>query len=128
MLFCLSALHSGCFNRTPADRSLADSKQLALADSILWYFEQEEFDKMVRHFDDKLKIQLSEEQLAVIWAQLNTQFGKYTNSEFYGTQKLDAVGDRVVYQSHFGSQKLYLQLVFGKDNRVIGLFFKTQPS
>ena len=128
VLFCLSTLYSGCFNRGPADRSTADPEQVALADSILWYFQHEQFDKIVRHFDDNLKRQLNKEQLAAVWAQLSTQFGGYTSSEFYREDKLTSVGGRVTYQSHFGSQKLYFQLTTGKGNQVTGIFFKPQPN
>jgi hypothetical protein len=109
-------------------KDTANAEQLALADSILLYFQQEQFDKIVPHFDDNVKRQLNKEQLAVVWAQLNTQIGKYEKSEFYGVEKIDAVGDKIVYKSNFGSQQLYFQLILGKDNKIAGIFFKPQPN
>jgi hypothetical protein len=100
-----------------------NKEQIALADSILSYFQQEQFDKIEFHFSDKLKAQLNKEQLAVVWAQLNTQAGKYSNSQFYKAEKVNAIGDRITYECYFGTQKLYFQLVLGKDNQIIGLFF-----
>jgi hypothetical protein len=122
VVFCI-----GCSAPSMNRNIESAQEQVVLADSILLYFQLEQFDKIVRHFDDNVKRQLNKEQLAVVWAQLNTQFGKYSKSEFYGAEKLDAVGDKVVYQSYFGSQKLYFQLVLGKDKQVIGLYFKPQP-
>ncbi|MDR0714218.1 MAG: DUF3887 domain-containing protein [Bacteroidales bacterium] len=64
----------------------------------------------------------------MVWAQLNTQIGRYGKSEFYGVEKIDAVGDKIIYQCHFGSQKLYFKLTFGKDNKIAGIFFNPQPN
>jgi hypothetical protein len=97
--------------------------QIALADSILLYFQQEQFKNIVVHFDNKLKAQLNKEQLAVVWAQLNTQMGKYWKGGYYKTEKLNAVGDRITYECYFGTQKLHLQFVFGNENRIMGIFF-----
>jgi hypothetical protein len=107
------------------DKSVANSDQVVLADSILIYFQEEQFDKIIPHFDDKVKARLNKELLAVAWAQLNTQYGKYSKSEFYRAEKLNAVGDRIVYVTYFGSQKLYFELVFGKDNKIAGIYFKS---
>lgn len=133
VFLCLSVLYIGCFNtgstnRGTTNRVEANPEQIVLADSILWYFQQEQFDKIVRHFDDNMKQQLNKEQLAVAWAQLNTQFGKYTKSEFYRAEKLDMAGDSIVYLCHFVSQKLYFQLVLGNGNQVIGLYFKPKSN
>jgi len=127
-LFCLSALYVGCSGSGSSKKTAANQEQIALADSILSYFQQEQFEKIVEHFDDRMKMGLNKEQLAAVWAQLNVQAGKFTKSEFYNADKVGAAGDRVVYLCHFGSQKLYFQLVFGKDNRISGLFFKPQPN
>lgn len=128
ILFGFLVLFGSCLNTGSKDKSVANPEQVALADSILLYFQQEQFDKIVPHFDDKMKLALNKEQLAVVWAQLSTQVGKYTKSEFHGAQKISAIGDRIVYTCYFGSQKLYFQLVFGKDNQVSGLYFKPQPN
>lgn len=120
--FCVSC-NSGQTNKAKPEEN---KDQIALADSILFYFQQEQFDKIVSHFDEKIQMRLNKERLAVVWAQLNAEAGKYTGSKFYGTEKFD-VGDKVIYQCNFGNQTLYFHLVFGKDNRVIGLFFKPQP-
>ncbi|MDR1181368.1 MAG: DUF3887 domain-containing protein [Bacteroidales bacterium] len=119
VVFCI-----GCGSRSMNRNIESAQEQVVLADSILLYFQLEQFDKIVRHFDDNVKRQLNKEQLAVVWAQLNTQFGKYSKSEFYGAEKLDAVGDKVVYKSNFGSQKLYFELIFGKDNKIVSIYFK----
>ena len=127
-LLCLSALYIGCSGTGSKNKTNANQEQVALADSILLYFQQEQFDKIVEHFDEKMKFGLNKEQLAAVWAQLNAQAGKYTKSEFYSADKVSNAGDRIIYLCYFGSQKLYFQLVFGKDNRVSGLFFKPQPN
>ena len=126
---CVTLIFVGCGSRvTNVQNTEGFEEQIALADSILLYFQQERFDKIVVHFDDKVKAQLNEKQLAAVWAQLNAQAGKYTKSEFYRAEKMNAVGDRVVYKCNFSFQRLYFQLVFGKDNRIIGIFFKPQPN
>lgn len=104
------------------------SEQIALTESILVCFQQEKFDEVEKHFSNNMRKQLSKEQLAVLWAQLNSQFGKFSKSRFYSAEKLHVIGDKIVYQCDFGSQQLYFQLVFGKDNRISGLFFKTHPN
>jgi len=128
IILCLSVFYIGCANSGSRDKATANPEQVALTESILMYFQQEQFEKIVVHFSDNVKKQMNKEQLAVVWAQLNAQAGKFTKSEFYSAEKIGAVGDRVVYQCHFGSQKLYFQLVFGKDNKVTGIFFKPQPN
>jgi len=128
ILCCLPVLYYGCSNTKSGDKTGADLEQVALTDSILSYFRLEQFDKVVIHFDDVLKRQLNKEQLAVMWAQLNTQVGKFTKSEFFGAEKIVDVGDKIVYTCYFSSQKLYFQLVFGKENQVVGLFFTPQPN
>ena len=128
MLFCLSVLFNGCSNTSSKGKEVANQEQVALAESLLLNFQQEQFDKIVVHLDEKIKQQLNKEQLAVVWAQLNTQFGKYTKSEFYKAEKVNNVGDKVVYICYFGSNKLYFQLLLGKENRVIGLFFTPQSN
>ena len=129
IIVCITIFYFGCNLRQANTANFDENKdQIALADSILLYFQQEQFDKIVTHFDDKMKQLLNKEQLAVVWALLNTQFGKYKKSEFYGIEKINDVGDKVVYKCFFGSQKLYFQLVLGKENRVVGLFFKPQPN
>ena len=128
LLCCLSTLYYECSNTKSRDKAEADPEQVALAESILSYFQEEQFDKIVEHFDAKMRLQMNKEQLAVVWAQLNAQVGKYANSEFYGTEKINNVGDKVVYTCYFGSQKLYFQLVLGKENKIIGFFFKPQPN
>ena len=125
---CLPILYYGCSNTGAKNKADANPEQIALAESILSYFQQEQFDKIVDHFDAKIRLQMNKEQLAVVWAQLNAQFGKYTKSEFYSAQKMNNVGDRIVYTCYFGSQKLYFQLALGKENKIIGFYFKTQPS
>lgn len=122
IIFCLSMFYISCGSGPSPVSNVVNAEQVALADSILQYFQQEQFDKIVRHFNDKVKQQLNKEQLAVVWAQLNTQVGKYVGSEFYGNEKIDPIGDKVVFKSSFGSQKLYFQLILGKENQVIGLF------
>jgi hypothetical protein len=126
ILFCQLALFNGCFNSVSRDRRAANQEQVALADSLLSYFQQEQFDQIVAHFDDKMKLQLSKERLAIVWSQLSMQAGKVTKSEFYKAHKINNVGDRVVYQCHFTYCKLYFQVVFGKENRISGLFFTPQ--
>jgi hypothetical protein len=126
----MAVVYTGCGNTSAhkVAKDTANAEQLVLADSILLYFQQEQFDKIVPHFDDNVKRQLNKEQLAVVWAQLNTQIGRYGKSEFYGVEKIDAVGDKIVYKSNFGSQQLYFQLILGKDNKIAGIFFKPQPN
>ena len=128
LLFWLSTLCIGCSNTSTSSRDnvAVNPEQIALADSILSCLQQEQFDKIVDHFDENLKMQLNKEQLAVVWAQLNTQFGKYSRNEFYKAEKIDAVGNKIIYQCYFGNKKLYFQLVLGKENRIIGLFFTHQ--
>ena len=128
VLFCLSAFYAGCTGSGSRNKAAANQEQVALAESILLYFQQEQFEKIVDHFDDKMKMQLNKEQLAAVWAQLNAQAGKYAKSEFYSAAKIGTAGDRVIYLCQFGSQKLYFQLVFGKSNKIAGLFFKPQPN
>ena len=126
ILLCLAILCNGCSNTSSRDKAVANPEQVALADSILLYFQEEQFDKIVVHFDDKMKWALNKEQLAVAWAQLSIQFGTYTKSDFHSAQKINNVGDRIVYTCYFGSRKLYFQLYVGKENQVIGMFFKPQ--
>ena len=124
----ITAFCIGCNSRQVNTTNVEEYKeQIALADSILFYFQQEQFDKIVSHFDDNMKRQMNKEQLAVVWAQLNA-IGKYAQGEFYGVGKINDVGDKVTYICYFGTQKLYFQLVLEKDNQVIGLFFKPQPN
>ena len=127
IIYCLSILFFGCSNKAK-DKANANPEQIVLAESILSYFQQEQFDKIVEHFDDKMRLLMNKEQLAVVWAQLNTQFGKCTKNEFHSTQKVNNVGDMIVYTCYFGSQKLYFQLALGKENKIIGIYFKPQPN
>ena len=128
VLCCLSVLYYGCSNTGSRNKANVNPEQITLAENILSYFEQEQFDKIVEHFDAKMRLQMNKEQLSVAWAQLNTQFGKYTKNEFHSAQKVNNVGDMIVYTCYFGSQKLYFQLVYGKENIVLGMFFKPQPN
>ncbi|MDR1584404.1 MAG: DUF3887 domain-containing protein [Prevotellaceae bacterium] len=126
---CLTAFYVSCGSRSARAQNVEGfEEQIALSDSMLLYFQQEQFDKIVRHFDDNLKQQLNKEQLATVWVQLNAQLGKYTKGELYSAEKIKAVGDKVVYQCYFGSQKLYFLLFYGKDNKIAGIFFKPQPN
>ena len=121
---CITVLCLGCNLRRANTSEVEDNKDLiVLADSILFYFQQEQFDKIVDHFDVILNMKLNKEQLAVVWAQLNTQVGTYTRSEFYSLEKVNDIGNKVIYKSYFGSQQLYFQLVVGKENQIKGLFF-----
>jgi hypothetical protein len=128
IFICLSSFYIGCSNSGSGNKAAANQEQIVLTDSILLYFQQERFDKIVDHFDENMKLGLNKEQLAVVWAQLNAQFGKYAKSEFYSADKISDAADRIVYRCDFGSQKLYFQVVFGKDNRVSGIYFKPQPN
>ena len=128
VISCLSILYYGCSNTSSKDKAGVNLEQVALADSILTYFQHEQFDKIIDHFDDMLKLQMNKEQLSVIWAQLNVQVGAYTKNEFYGSEKINNVGDKIIYTCYFGPHKLYYQLILGKENRVIGLFFKPQQN
>ena len=127
IICCLSVLFFGCSNKEK-DKANANPEQIALAESILSYFQEEQFDKIVEHFDAKMRLLMNKEQLAVVWAQLNTQFGKYTKNEFHSVRKVNNVGDMIVYTCYFGSHKLYFQLMLGKDNQMIGMYFKPQPN
>ena len=125
VVMCLTVLYASCGSRSASSQNVEGFEdQIALADSILLYFQQEQFDKIVVHFDDNMKQHLNKEQLAVVWTQLNTQFGKFAKSEFHSAQKIDAVGDRIVFQCNFGSTRLYFDLIFGKDDKIAGMFFK----
>ena len=128
IIIILTALCIGCSNKGAGDKTAADPEQIALTENILLYFQQEQFDKIVEHFDARMKLSLNKEQLAVVWAQLSTQVGTYTKSEFHSAQKINNAADMIVYTCYFGSQKLYFQLVFGKDNQVRGMYFKPQPN
>ena len=128
VVVCLTVLYVSCGSRSISPPNVEGFEEhIAITDSILLYFQQEQFDMIVRHFDANVSRQLNKEQLAVVWAQLNTQFGKYANSELNSAQKLDAVGDRIVYQSHFGSKRLYFELIFGRDNKITSIHFKPNP-
>ncbi len=122
ILICITGFCINCGSRSVSIQDFGD--QITLTDSILLYFQQEQFDKIVSHLDNKVKTQLNKEQLAVIWAQLNTQVGKYQKSELYKAEKVNTIANKVVYKCYFGSQKLYLELFFGKDNNIVGIFFK----
>ena len=140
VLFCLTVLFSNCSNSgsktstekadvgsgnvTSTEKGSANPEQIALTESILSYFQEGHFDKIVLNFDDNVKAEINEKQLAAVWERLNTHIGKYSKSEFYNVEKLNDVGDRVVYECYFGLQKLYFELIFGKENKISGISFK----
>ena len=129
ILICLSALYVGCGSRSSNIQNLEGFEDLiALTDSILQYFQQEKFDRIVCHLDEKAKQQLNEEKLADAWASVNAQVGNYKKSKIYSAEKISSVGEKIVFQCSFEYGKIYFQLFFGKDNLVIGLYFKPQPN
>ena len=99
-------------------------EQIALIEKVLLHFQEGHFDKIVSYFDDNVKTQINEGQLAAVWERMNTQIGKYSTSEFYKAEKLINIGERVVYKCNFGTYQMYFELVFGKDNKIAGIFFK----
>jgi len=125
LVVCITVFCVNCSRQANTSKVEDNKDQIALADSILFYLQQEQFDKIIDHLDVSLIMQLNKEQLAVVWAQLNTQVGKFAGSEFYKIEKIDNIGNKVIYKCDFGSQQLYFQLVLGKENRIMGLFFKT---
>jgi len=126
VVVCLAVLCVSCGSRSGNMRFVEDenSERRVLANSILSYLQQEQFDKIVAHFDNNLRMQISKEQLAVIWAQLNVQFGEFSGGEYFITETIANVGEKVIYTTTFGGQRLFFELVFGRDNQIIGIFFR----
>jgi hypothetical protein len=114
-LFILSCSSNG---------TIINPEQKHIVDTVLLYMQQEKFDKVVSYFDESIKIQLNKEKLASVWAQLQVQVGKYEKSEFFKSQKIDKIGTKVIYKSYFGSTKLNFEVIFGKENKIIGMFYK----
>ena len=106
------------------DKADVSPAQIALIEKVLVHFEKEQFDKIVLLFDDNIKAQINKEQLAGVWERMNTSIGKYTKSEYYNAEKLDDVSDRVVYECSFGQYNMYFELIFGKGNKIAGIYFK----
>jgi len=106
------------------DKADVSPEQIALIEKILMHFQKEQFDKIVQHFDGNVKEQINKEQLAGVWERLNTHIGKYSKSEYYNAEKLDDVSDRVVYECSFGQYNMYFELIFGKGNKIAGIYFK----
>jgi hypothetical protein len=64
VFFFITMVYAGCGSRSnAAAKDAVNPEQLALADSILLYLRQEQFDKVVRHFDGNVGRQLNKEQL-----------------------------------------------------------------
>ena len=108
------------------DKGSVNPEHIALIEKVLLHFNQDECGKIVSHFDNKVKSQINEGQLTAVWERMNSQIGKYSNSEFLKAEKLPGTGDRVVYECHFGIYKMNFELVIDKDNKIAGIFFKPQ--
>ena len=106
------------------DKADVSPEQIALIEKVLVHFEKEQFDKIVLLFDDNVKEQINKDQLAGVWGRLNTHMGKYSKSEYYNAEKLDDVSSKVVYACSFGQHNMYFELIFGKGNKIAGIFFK----
>jgi len=107
-----------------AEKVNAKPEHIALIEKVLSHFQQEQFDKISFYYDDTVKEQIKDGQLAGVWERMNTQIGKYTKSEFSKTENLNDIGDRIVYKCYFGEYEMFFELVINKDNRIAGIFFK----
>ena len=152
LLFCLTVIFSNCSNSgskastekadvstkqvaepmkidvSPENIALAEKvnakpEHIALIEKVLLHFQQEQFDKISFYYDDTVKEQIKDGQLAGVWERMNTQIGKYTKSEFSKTENLNDIGDRIVYKCHFGEYEMFFELVINKENRIAGIFF-----
>ena len=107
-----------------AEKVNAKPEHIALIEKVLSHFQQEQFDKIAFYYDDTVKEQIKDGQLAGVWERMNTQIGKYTKSEFSKTENLNDIGDRIVYKCYFGEYEMFFELVINKENRIAGIFFK----
>ncbi len=125
ILLCSIIFFVGCGSRsTDTSNERSNNRQTVLADRILQYFRQEQFDKIAAHLDHRANARLNKDGgLAAMWKQLNTQYGKYEEDEFYSIEELNVMTDKVVYICTFGQEKLYFELNFFKGN-IAGLTFK----
>ncbi len=125
ILLCSTVFFVGCGSRsTDTSSERGNNRQTVLADSILQYFRQGQFDKIAAHLDHRANARLNKDGgLAAMWKQLNTQYGKYKKGEFYKAEELNVMTDKVVYICKFGTKELYLELNFFNDN-IAGLAFK----
>lgn len=111
-------------NSNSQNESLAyDGFNQKVADSVLHYLQEEKFDLVYNKFDNVISRQLNEEQLAVVWAQINGQFGKFVKTIDIRTEKSN-YGETVVQKCEFEKANLNFTLTFGKGGRIVGIYFK----
>jgi len=121
-LFCLYLF--GCSSKQP---SINSSYATKLSDTISILLKEEKFDEICNLFDNNMRSQLSKEKFAAIWAQLNTQYGKYSGSKGVSqVENLPDIGIRTIQNCQFGDKELYLSLVINNQNKISGIFFSPQ--
>ncbi|MDR0843552.1 MAG: DUF3887 domain-containing protein [Acidobacteriota bacterium] len=107
-------------------QAVADGDMKALALKIAALMEQREYEATVAFFDDTMKAALPPEKLRQTLDALEKQLGawKKTGSAVRSESR---DGYRLLFVPvTFGETSLNMQLVFDRENRVSGLFFRPQ--
>jgi hypothetical protein len=104
----------------------ADSTDIRqTAATVVKAFQQEDFAKIVSFFDDTMKKSLSEKQLRTTWAQIEFSVGKLQKADVDSITETEHEGYKILFiPCTFEKSALKLQLVFNKEGKISGLFFK----
>lgn len=95
----------------------------ALAREFIGFMENNQFNDAEEMFDERVKNQLSLQQLEDLWNDMLRKLGGYERID--QLEKEDVGGMVIVYaQTKFSSRPIIIQLAFNYDKKISGIYFK----
>jgi len=102
-----------------------NKKQIDITKKIIAHFNANHPDSIIAYFDKPMKEALPSKKLTEAWESVTKQCGKFVKSGKNDVEKSDKY---IIVYNHceFEKVKLFLKLIFNKDDKVSGLFFTTR--